>query len=46
MSHKLLIEAFAAQNPPTSYHAELPRKLEIWLVPQVCRGVLGLGHWC
>merc|ERR1740124_560342 len=34
MSHKLLVEAFAAQNPPTSYHAELPRKLEIWLVPQ------------
>jgi hypothetical protein len=38
MSHKLLVEAFAAQNPPTSYHAELPRKLEIWLVPQVRRG--------
>jgi len=50
MSHKLLVEAFAAQNPPTSYHAELPRKLEIWLVPQVRRGYsglsmgLGLGH--
>lgn len=47
MSHKLLVEAFAAQNPPTSYHAELPRKLEIWLVPQVRRAtgvrVLGFG---
>ena len=38
MSHKLLVEAFAAQNPPTSYRAELPRKLEVWLVPQVRRG--------
>jgi len=34
MSHKLLVEAFAAQNPPTSYRAELPLKLEVWLVPQ------------
>ena len=32
---KLLIESFAAQHPPPEYHQELPRKLEIWLVPKV-----------
>ena len=35
---QLLVESFAAQNPPRSYRQELPRKTEIWLVPQVRTG--------